>query len=74
MGMKRLFETPNAASIISYKVADIQAAFQSLSSSLAPLEGEPHLIVRMPDHDLWMGFFRDSEGNQRALMSEVPRG
>jgi len=27
----------------------------------------------MPDHDLWMTFFRDSEDNLMALMSEVKR-
>jgi hypothetical protein len=27
----------------------------------------------MPDHDLWMTFFRDSEQNLLALMSQVPR-
>jgi len=27
----------------------------------------------MPDHDLWMTFFRDSEQNLLALMSEVRR-
>ncbi len=32
--------------------------------------GEPHLIARMPDHELWMAFFRDSEGNTLALMEE----
>ena len=25
----------------------------------------------MPDHDLWMVFFRDGEGNLLGLMSEV---
>jgi methylmalonyl-CoA/ethylmalonyl-CoA epimerase len=25
----------------------------------------------MPDHELWMTFFRDSEGNLLGLMSEV---
>jgi len=25
----------------------------------------------LPDHDLWMTFFRDSEGNMLGLMSEV---
>ncbi len=59
--------------LIYYKVADIQAAFQTLSSRGVQFEGKPHLITRMPDHDLWMGFFRDSEGNMLALMSEVPR-
>ena len=34
-------------------------------------EDEPHVIAKMPDHDLWMTFFRDSEQNLLALMSEV---
>jgi methylmalonyl-CoA/ethylmalonyl-CoA epimerase len=35
------------------------------------LEGKPHLIAKLPDHELWMAFFRDPEGNLLALMSEV---
>jgi hypothetical protein len=27
----------------------------------------------MPDYDLWLADFRDSENNLLALMSEVPR-
>jgi hypothetical protein len=27
----------------------------------------------MPNHDLWMTFFPDSEQNLHRLMSEVPR-
>ena len=34
-------------------------------------EDKPHLIARLPDHELWMTFFRDSEGNLLSLMSEV---
>jgi hypothetical protein len=30
-------------------------------------------VARLADHDLWIGFFRDSEGNPLALMSEVRR-
>ena len=36
-------------------------------------EDEPHVIAQMPKYDLWMTFFRDSENNLLALMSEVPR-
>jgi methylmalonyl-CoA/ethylmalonyl-CoA epimerase len=32
--------------------------------------GEPHLIAKMPDHELWMAFFRDSEDNTLAIMAE----
>ena len=35
---------------------------------------EPRVIATMADHDLWMSFFRDTEGNATALMSEVSRG
>ena len=34
-------------------------------------EAEPHLVAKLPDHDLWLAFFQDSEGNFLALMSEV---
>ena len=37
----------------------------------SPFESEPRMIARMPDHELWMAFLRDSEGNLLALMSEV---
>jgi len=36
-------------------------------------QDEPHLVAKMPVHDLWMTLFRDSEDNLLALMSEVPR-
>jgi methylmalonyl-CoA/ethylmalonyl-CoA epimerase len=37
-----------------------------------PFDREPHLIARMPGHELWMAFFRDPDRNLLALMSEVP--
>ncbi len=30
-------------------------------------------LLFMPNHDLWMTFFHDTEGNLLALMSEVPK-
>ena len=32
----------------------------------------PHQIARMPDRDVWLADFRDTEGNALALLSEVP--
>src|ERR1035438_5277793 len=61
------------SSVIYFEVPDIQQAFQDLSQRGASFEGEPHLLARMPDHDLWMAFFRDPDRNLLALMSEVPR-
>ncbi len=33
---------------------------------------KPHMISRMEDHELWMGFFNDPDDNVAAIMSEVP--
>ena len=59
------------ASVLYYRVADIQAAFEDIRSRGAEVEGEPHMVAKMPDHELWMAFFKDTEGNFFALMSEV---
>src|SRR4051794_32357901 len=64
-------EFDHAASVIYYRVVDIQASFAAITAAGARAEGEPRLLARMPDHELWMAFFRDSEGNLAALMSEV---
>src|SRR5215218_4191055 len=64
-------EFDHPASIIYYRVGDIQASFAALTGAGVQIEHEPRMIAKMPDHDLWMCFFRDSEGNVAALMSEV---
>ncbi len=58
------------ASILYYRVADIDAAATRLAAAGATFAAEPHLVARMPDHDLWMAFLADSEGNTLALMCE----
>lgn len=59
------------SSMVYYKVPDIHAAHDELVSKGVTFISKPHLIAKMPDHELWMGFFRDSEQNMVALMSEV---
>ena len=66
-------EFDHPSSILYFRVPDIQAAHGRLTDSGARMEGEPHLIAKMPTHDLWMTFFRDSEDNVLGLMSEVAR-
>ena len=62
------------ASVIYYLVDDIRTEYKALRDKGAKAEGEPHLIARMPDHELWMAFFRDPDDNMFALMSEVRNG
>lgn len=64
-------EFDHPSSILYFRVADIQAAYDSLRARGVRFEDQPHLIARMPDHDLWMAFFRDIENNLLALMAEV---
>jgi methylmalonyl-CoA/ethylmalonyl-CoA epimerase len=61
------------SSILYFKVPDIHAAFAALTSRGAAFEAEPHLVARLPAHDLWMAFFRDPDRNLLALMGEVPK-
>ena len=61
------------SSVIYFKAPDIHQVFRTLAARGVVSEGEPHMIARMPDHDLWMAFFRDPDRNLLALMSEVPR-
>jgi methylmalonyl-CoA/ethylmalonyl-CoA epimerase len=64
-------EFDHPASILYYKVADIHAAYASLQAAGAETVDAPHLVARMPDHELWMFFVRDPEGNHLGMMSEV---
>jgi predicted enzyme related to lactoylglutathione lyase len=66
-------ELDHPPSIIYYKVADIQATYEALKSRGVDFVAKPHLVAKLPDHDLWLTDFRDCENNLMALMSEVPR-
>lgn len=58
-------------SVIYYRVADIHRSTGILQAQGVRFVDEPHVIAKMPDHDLWLVAFRDSEDNLCALMSEV---
>ena len=63
-------EYDHPGSVLYFKVADIGATHRQLADRGVAFLGEPHLIARMPDHELWMAFFKDPEGNTLALMAE----
>jgi methylmalonyl-CoA/ethylmalonyl-CoA epimerase len=64
-------EFDHPGSILYFAVPDIHAAYARMKEKGVNFEDKPHLIARMADHDLWMVFFRDTEGNFMGLMSEV---
>ena len=59
------------ASVIYYMVDDLTAAHETLTGRGVTFEAAPHLVAPMPDHDLWMAFFRDPDDNLLAMMCEV---
>jgi predicted enzyme related to lactoylglutathione lyase len=64
-------EFENHSSVIYFTVSDIQASFAEVVENGAESVGEPHLIARLADREVWMGFFRDPDRNVLALMAEV---
>ncbi len=76
-GVRLMLSLPEApefdhpGSILYFKVADIHGTWAALREGGADLRSEPHLVAKMPDHELWLAFFKDPEGNALALMSEV---
>jgi predicted enzyme related to lactoylglutathione lyase len=75
-GVRLMIEVPpdkefaHPGSILYFTVADIDASYAELKARGVDFRDEPHLIAKMPDHELWMAFFKDGEGNTLALMCE----
>ena len=74
LGVPEKPEFAHPASILYYKVDDIRVSYETLKGRAVTFIDEPHLIARMPDHELWMVFFRDSEENVLGLMEERRSG
>ena len=62
---------PIGGTILYFKVSDIQKVHGAVMEKDVAFVKPPHLVARMPDHELWMAFLKDPEGNTLGLMSEV---
>jgi catechol 2,3-dioxygenase-like lactoylglutathione lyase family enzyme len=75
-GGVRLFleesEDTGAASLLYFRVADIQAATAELKQRGVQFVSEPHMIHRHENGvEEWMAFFQDPEGRPLGLMSQA---
>ena len=70
LGVAEKPEFSHPASILYYRVDDIEKAYDTLARRGVDFIDSPHLIARMPTYELWMTFLRDSEENVLALMEE----
>ena len=58
------------ASVLYFRTPDLAGTYRGLVERGARGEHGPQMIAKLPDHELWMAFLRDSEGNLLALMEE----
>ncbi len=57
-------------SVLYFKTDDLDNVYQEVLARGAAEEEGPHKIADMPDHELWMAFVRDPDGNPVGLMEE----
>ncbi|WP_435390765.1 VOC family protein [Jeotgalibacillus haloalkalitolerans] len=58
-------------SVLYFNVPDIEEAYQQFEDKGVSFLDQPHVVAKMEQTETWMTFFRDTEGNTLALMSEV---
>ena len=63
--------TAIGGTILYFMVQDIQGTHALLKDRSVEVVQDPHLVARMPDHDLWIAFLKDPDGNVLGMMSEV---
>lgn len=65
---------PRGGTILYFRVGDLTQTHAALEAKGVVFVQLPHLVARMPDHELWMAFLKDPEGNVLGLMHEVRLG
>jgi len=63
-------EYDHPGSVLYFKIGDIAAVHSTLVSRGVEFVGAPHVVHRAATYELWMAFFKDTEGNTMALMEE----
>lgn len=63
-------EHDHLSSMLYYFITDIEGTHRSLAAKGVSFIDAPHMVAQMPDHQLWLAAFTDSEGNMLALMEE----
>ncbi|SFB02146.1 MULTISPECIES: VOC family protein [unclassified Bacillus (in: firmicutes)] len=64
-------EFAHSSSVIYFQVEDIKKAYDDLLDKDVTFIDEPHVVAKMGQTETWMTFFKDSEDNTHALLSEV---
>jgi catechol 2,3-dioxygenase-like lactoylglutathione lyase family enzyme len=57
-------------SLLYYFVDHIDDVYAELTAKGVKGHSKPHMIARMPDHELWLCELEDTEGNPLGVMEE----
>lgn len=71
VGVPEAGQPRQRGSAVYFKVPDIHAVHATLEQRGVEFAAEPKLIHKTPTSELWLAEFRDPDGNQLALMSEI---
>lgn len=63
-------EFDHPSSVLYFSVPNIHNAFEEGKAKGIHFTDTPHVVAKMNDTATWMVFFKDTEGNSHAFMSE----
>jgi methylmalonyl-CoA/ethylmalonyl-CoA epimerase len=72
VGLPETPEFDHPGSVLYFDVADLAQAHETLVGRGVSFIQPPHRVATLGATELWMAFFRDSEGNILSLMSQIP--
>jgi methylmalonyl-CoA/ethylmalonyl-CoA epimerase len=64
-------EFAHASSVLYFQVENIKEKYEELLAKKVYFIDEPHIVTKMGQTEVWMTFFKDSEENTHALISEM---
>lgn len=64
-------EFAHSSSVIYFQVTDMKDTYEHLIDKEVTFIDKPHVVAKMGNTETWMVFFKDTEDNTHALMSEV---
>ena len=64
-------EFAHSSSVIYFQVTNIKDTYERLVGKEVIFIDEPHVVAKMGQTETWMVFFKDTEDNTHAFMSEV---
>lgn len=76
-GLRLLLSLPEkdefiySSSIIYFQVENMSKTYEDLVNKNVTFIDEPHVVAKMGQTETWMVFFKDTEDNTHAFMSEV---